>query len=84
MTLDDFCFPMEEGYKGVANKSHIPARVYNLMRILGIETAEEIAQINSIQLLLIDGVGLKTIDWIEDRLEEVGLAPWLRDMQSVH
>jgi hypothetical protein len=84
MTLDDFCFPMEEGYDGVANKSHMPARVYNLMRSLGLETAEEIAQINSIQFLLLDGVGFKTINWIEDRLEEVGLAPWLQYMHSVH
>ncbi|NDB70318.1 MAG: hypothetical protein EB015_20395 [Methylocystaceae bacterium] len=84
MTLEEFCFPMEEGYKGVADQTGMPMRVYNLMRALDLETAEEIAEVNSIQFLLLKGVGFKTINWIEDRLEEVGLAPWLKHMHSVH
>lgn len=80
MKLIDFCYPLDENYKGVASGGrppHTPGRVYRIMQQYGIETAEEIADLNPIQLMMMRGVGMKTIDWIETRLEECGLATWM-------
>jgi len=73
MDIMDFCFPDDANYKGVAENGPLSTRVYNVMRLYNIKTAEEVASLNTIQLILMDGIGLKSIHWIEERLEECGL-----------
>lgn len=76
MTLEDFFYPL--GESKVCTNKNLALRS-KLFRILFHANGDPMAEMlngNLLAFWIVPGIGNKGMTFIEDRLEELGLAPW--------
>ena len=86
VTLEDFFFPFCDLESKVCTDKNLALRT-RLFRILSNINGDVLAEMmggNMLAFWLVPGIGKKGLDFLEDRLEELDIAPWQLNNRHKH